>query len=300
MTAPTPQQFIQGQGTVSADNLNTFQQTCSSVSQLRSVIGLPGMQMFTQGVNIPGDGGARVYYWDSTSIGPDNGSTIIVPQNGVSGAWVAMTLAQSAVVTFYAIGTGTATAVTAVFSPPITILAPGNILWIDFPVTNTGAVTLNVGTGPLSLLGANSQPLQGGEIIPGIAGVVVNPSANGFLLFAPSGSYQVGAAQESLQAPQWGQVLAGNNAVWNNLTGSRVVGTTYTNTSIKPISVSVYLYSTVNTYMIGTVAGMQVAVVNLPTPGTNGWMNFIVPAGATYSVVIEAGSAGLGGWYELY
>jgi len=99
MTAPTPQQFIQGQGTVSADNLNTFVQTATNVVQLRSVIGLPGMQIFLEGFVTPGDGGAGPFYWNTTSTSPDDGSTVIVPQPGVPGAWIRLVISQTSIVT---------------------------------------------------------------------------------------------------------------------------------------------------------------------------------------------------------
>ena len=99
MTAPTPQQFIQGQGTVSADNLNTFVQTVTNVPLLRTLIGLPGMQILLEGFNTPGDGGAGPFYWNTTAIGPDNGTTIIVPQPGVPGAWIRLVISQTSIVT---------------------------------------------------------------------------------------------------------------------------------------------------------------------------------------------------------
>jgi hypothetical protein len=98
MTAPTPQQFIQGQGTVSADNLNTFVQTVSNITQLRSLIGLPGMQILLEGLVVPGDGGAGPFYWNVTSIGPDNGTSVIVPQQGVPGAWLRLAISQTSLV----------------------------------------------------------------------------------------------------------------------------------------------------------------------------------------------------------
>lgn len=99
MTAPTPQQFIQGQGTVSADNLNTFVQTVTNIVQLRLLIGLPGMQILLEGFVTPGDGGAGPFYWNVTSIGPDNGTSVIVPQSGVPGAWIRLVISQTSIVT---------------------------------------------------------------------------------------------------------------------------------------------------------------------------------------------------------
>ena len=91
MTAPILTAQIQGQGTVSADQLNTYVQWCVNVTQLRAFIGLPNMTVFIEGYNTSGDGGAGTFYWNDTSIGPDNGTTVIVPQPGVPGAWIRIT-----------------------------------------------------------------------------------------------------------------------------------------------------------------------------------------------------------------
>lgn len=88
MAAPQLTAQIQGQGTVSADQLNTYGQWCVNVTQLRNFIGLPYMEVFLEGLVSPGDGGQGIFYWNPTSLGPDNGTTIIVPQPGVPGAWV--------------------------------------------------------------------------------------------------------------------------------------------------------------------------------------------------------------------
>lgn len=95
MTAPLLVAQIQGQGTVSADNLNTFIQNCTNIAQLRSFIGLPGMCVFIDGSVTPGDGGAGPFYWNTTSVGPDDNSSVIVPQPGVPGAWIRLAISQT-------------------------------------------------------------------------------------------------------------------------------------------------------------------------------------------------------------
>lgn len=96
---------------------------------------------------------------------------------------------------------------------------------------------------------------------------------------------------------QGGQALAamqslGYGQTWQNVTGSRVSGTTYYNTTGKPIWVA--LESTSATQVIPTVAG-----VTLPQSGASGVVygtaNFVVPPGASYS----ATSAGFSKWIEL-
>jgi Pectate lyase superfamily protein len=99
MAAPQLIVQIQGQGTVSADNLNTYEQTCDTVAELRAFIGAPGVQVFIRGYVTPGDGGAGPFYWNTTSIGPDNGTSVIVPQPGVPGAWIRLVISQTSVVT---------------------------------------------------------------------------------------------------------------------------------------------------------------------------------------------------------
>jgi len=95
MTAPLLNAAIQGQGTISADNLNTYIQNCTNIAQLRSFVGLPGMCVFIDGSVVQGDGGAGPFYWNTTSTGPDNDSTVIVPQSGVPGAWVRLAISQT-------------------------------------------------------------------------------------------------------------------------------------------------------------------------------------------------------------
>lgn len=93
MTAPLPTVYVNGQGAVSADGLNTFIQTVSTAAQLRTFSGISGMVVLLQGLASPADGGGANYYWSVTSTGPDNGSTVIKPL-AISlpspGAWIAL------------------------------------------------------------------------------------------------------------------------------------------------------------------------------------------------------------------
>lgn len=89
---------------------------------------------------------------------------------------------------------------------------------------------------------------------------------------------------------------------WQNVTASRVVATTYYNTTNRPITVTAGSLnsSTQNAPLTPTVNG-----VTLPTNGGNngnagatyGSATFIVPPGGSYSVNISTGS--LNRWSEL-
>ena len=91
MTAPANQTFVQGQGAVSADALNTFAQTVVNLAQLRAFTGLSNMVCIVQGSVAPNDGGQGTYYYNSTSTAADNGTTVIVPSGNVQGAWIRLT-----------------------------------------------------------------------------------------------------------------------------------------------------------------------------------------------------------------
>lgn len=87
MTAPLLTRYIQGQGSCSADNLNTFAQTCDTVAQLRAFIGTVGVEVLIRGLTAPNDGGAGAFYWNALGTGPDDGVNTIVPTGAAIGCW---------------------------------------------------------------------------------------------------------------------------------------------------------------------------------------------------------------------
>lgn len=88
MTAPQLTSYQnQGSAGVNADQLNTFQQTCDTLAQLRTLVGLPGMQVFVRGFSAVGDGGQGSFFWNENGIGPDNATSIIVPNAAAAGVW---------------------------------------------------------------------------------------------------------------------------------------------------------------------------------------------------------------------
>lgn len=93
---------------------------------------------------------------------------------------------------------------------------------------------------------------------------------------------------------------------WQNVTGSRVLGTTYYNTSGKPIQVILQMKTG------GVGAGYWVAIIGgVSVPGggissssgdySGGIHSFIVPIGASYSatIVTQAGSPVMTAWLEM-
>jgi hypothetical protein len=89
MSAPLLQQYQQGITVVSADGLNTFEQTCDTLSQLRAFPGTAGMQVYSRGQNALTDGGQGAFYWNANLTGAtDDNFNTIVPYGSTQGAWV--------------------------------------------------------------------------------------------------------------------------------------------------------------------------------------------------------------------
>lgn len=92
MAAPSLKVQLQGATSVSADNLNTYEQTCDTVAELRGFVGAEGVQVSIRGLTAPNDGGAGSFYWNASAIGPDNGVSVIVPIGSDLGAWILIVL----------------------------------------------------------------------------------------------------------------------------------------------------------------------------------------------------------------
>jgi hypothetical protein len=88
VTLPSNRVQIQGLGVQSADDGNTFVQWTSNFTTLREFVGLDGMTCEVAGAASPGDGGQGIFYWNGTAAGPDNNSTVIVPEGVIVGAWI--------------------------------------------------------------------------------------------------------------------------------------------------------------------------------------------------------------------
>lgn len=89
----------------------------------------------------------------------------------------------------------------------------------------------------------------------------------------------------------------GDNQAWQDLTASRALGTTYTNTTGRPIAISVYpTAASSKTYTL-TVAGVVVDSFYYGSATVQKAMQAIVPPGATYRVDTNSGT--LSNWMEL-
>ena len=96
-------------------------------------------------------------------------------------------------------------------------------------------------------------------------------------------------------------LLGGSSQTWQTVTGSRVLETTYTNSTGRPILVNVFMQSTTTGQSPTlTINGTVVLVGTGQQNSGQGMAVFaLVPNGATYSAAPSSGSATLSKWSEL-
>jgi hypothetical protein len=277
------------------------------------------------GVTIP-NGVTTLVYCDGTNF-----------VNGFSGAIgnfsVAGTTTLSGALTYGGVAlsnsvTGTGSMVlsaspTFTGAPISTTASPGtNTTQIATPAFATGAVSTAIAAlGTMSTQNANAVTITGGSIT-GITDLAVADGGTGASTLAAN-AVLLGNGTSALQtvAPSTsGNLLVSNGTtwtsttlassgiklglgitgeVWNNVTGSRSSGASYTNSNSYPISICVSTGPGTGQSVVIVVGGVT---VSNQTGGGSGYIQTvmgtaIVPAGATYSVTYT-GASPL--WTELY
>jgi hypothetical protein len=164
-----------------------------------------------------------------------------------------------------------------------TLVAPGAI---GSGTPNTGKFTTLTATGALSAASASFT-----------SALPIASGGTGLTSVGTSG-YLVSSNGSSLVYTKVGLGITGET--WHTVTGSRSVGTTYTNPNSYPISVQIFSTGAgASSSGTLTVGGVVVSEVGGDT--TNGaassTLSAIVPPGTTY---IVGGSRGIGFWAELY
>ncbi len=94
MSAPELTAYADGVGQISADQLNTFCQTCDNLEQLQSFIGTIGQQVYLRGYVDIGDGGQGSWWWNPDAIGPSDNVNVVIPDGAASGGWTRLDYAS--------------------------------------------------------------------------------------------------------------------------------------------------------------------------------------------------------------
>jgi hypothetical protein len=92
----------------------------------------------------------------------------------------------------------------------------------------------------------------------------------------------------------------GVNQTWTDVTASRAIGTTYTNSTGKPILVSMtFSCNTVNTVQGLTINGVVVYCTGIQVASQPAGFTLLVPNGGTYVTVTNLGTLTKITWAEL-
>jgi hypothetical protein len=196
MTAPRLSAYIQGQGTVSADNLNTFMQTADDTSQLRNLTGVPGISVMLRGVTVPNDGDGGFFYWNAFGTQPDDNFNYITPAGTFVGQWVRLDFPSTSSGTIFPmiIVTGTSNLQSDVSIGGFLTLdtvggltATGTTQATAFPIAaQTNAfITVTANSGAiLPTLNKSGNPLPIGTSVK-----VFNRGASNLLVYPPTGGF---------------------------------------------------------------------------------------------------------------
>ena len=191
---------------------------------------------------------------------------------------------------YFNIGTaaGTADAITSSYTPAITALSNGMTLYVRAASANatvTPTFTPNNGTiAAKNIVKGAGQALVAGDIAG--AGHWIELQ------------YDVTLDKWVLQNPATGVISFGFGQTIQNVTGSRAVATTYTNTTGRPIQVSANFNCSSAGTLQPQINALQIEVISA-SAGQYVSFSFVVPPGATYGVATGGGAFGLNGWYEL-
>jgi hypothetical protein len=130
--------------------------------------------------------------------------------------------------------------------------------------------------------------------------VLVGNGTSGINSIAPGTSGNVLKSDGTVWASSTLKGIGIGGEVWTNVTSSRALGTTYTNTRGYPIMISVFGgasgTSGVNVIINGNTVYLHIAQWN--GPGAYPAAAIIIPNDATYSVSFT--SSGLSAWWELF
>jgi hypothetical protein len=155
--------------------------------------------------------------------------------------------------------------------------------------TITGITDLTVadgGTGASSIT-ANSVILGNGT--SALSGNLVAPSTSGNVLTSNGTTWTSSS-----------RIGVGIGQSWQNVTSSRAIGTSYTNSTGSPIALSIQLSQASGSVVQLTINGSVVIAAQGCTDLNNHSMMYsIIPNGDSYSLSVVGGSNSIQAWHEL-
>lgn len=193
---------------------------------------------------------------------------------------------------FYQLDTGAADAYVIARSPAIGAYVNGMGIRFKAVHTNTGASTINAGPGAVPLRRSDGAAVVAGDIVNGtIYDAVYDLATTSFCLLGVVPSQVIAEVTPLLPV-----LFTAQNVV----TGSRALGSNYTNTTGKPMHVAVTVVNGgAASNLTLTIGGIAQIAQGQASPGAVYSVSGMVPPGAVYNASISSGGT-LTNWTETY
>lgn len=221
------------------------------------------------------------------------------------------------------LGSGTVTTVSG--TPSNLVISSGSTLGTvsgqqsrvaALAINNAGTIELAAvnlsGGNDLTETGVISTTAEGGAGAADSANVIYSTTARSNVAYRVIGYIESTQATAGTWATAPSTIQgAGGNALtamsslgygqtWQNVAGSRTAGTTYYNTTGKPIYVTAAIGSSATSWTLSaTIAGLAASGNTQRAAGDVSHISFIVPPGGSYSVTANAGTPNVSSWLEL-
>jgi hypothetical protein len=220
--------------------------------------------------------GALIFTHNSTTLRCPGGASYTTTANEVMAAWpIASTSGTFDGWQLVTLGGGAVSGVAAITSGSITGI--------------TDLAIADGGTGASTAATAFSNLKQ-----------AASTTATGVVELATDAEAQAGTdATRCVTPDNLGAVVLGLGQTWQDLTASRAITTTYTNSTGRAIAVNVSITSTVAAAIRITINGALIHGTGENAGTVFLSVGIIIPAGATYAVTASGGTATLQQWYEL-
>jgi hypothetical protein len=148
--------FVQGQGSVDADQINSFVQAVVNIAALRNFSGVGQMLVFVEGAITVGDGGQGFYYWNATTAAADNGISVVRPHGAGVGAWVFLPLAGRVTHAIVYVIEGGGSPISTGVHGQLYIPFPCVISAVTLLADQTGSISVDIWKTPLATYPPNS------------------------------------------------------------------------------------------------------------------------------------------------
>jgi hypothetical protein len=275
---PLPTVFVNGNGVLADQNLNTFVQGGMLLANARLFTGVSNMTIFLIGLSYANDGNGGTFYWNATATTPDDGgATTIAPNSNAAGRWIRLSTATGLHLPLSTANGGTG--LSQIPSNGQILIGNGSAYTLG-TITAGSGINITSGAGSISIAAINNASVSSVQVSGGTTGLTTSGgpvTTSGTITLG--GTLVPSAGGTGLTAtPANGQMPIGNGSGYTLSTLTAGVGISISNSA-----------GSVTITATGTSAAVVVINSSPITGGTVGDV-LIVGAGSVVSQVSTTGT----------